>query len=101
MQRKPAWLRLSDDLLWPVVGMGLTTLQKLRENDPNANVIPYLALVHFAHCLEASMQANREGKHSVAICLVRQCIETLTLVDIGLQNDAFATPLLWTLKVIV
>ncbi len=90
----PEWLKLSDELAWPLVGMGLATLRPEQAGSPDMNVIPYLALLHFAHCLETSVDANHAGKHSVAICLVRHCIETLTLVDIGLQDDSYAAPLL-------
>lgn len=32
--------------------------------------------------------------HSVAMCLLRQCVEALTLVDLGLQSDGFRITLL-------
>jgi hypothetical protein len=98
MQPQPKWLKLGEEFLGPLIGMGLATLQQVRTSDPDLSMIPNLALLHFAHCLETSMEANRAGKHSVAICLVRHCIETLTLIDVGLQNDAFAKPLLASWK---
>jgi hypothetical protein len=40
------------------------------------------------------MIANENGKHSVAICLVRQCVEALTIAELGLQDKSYADPLL-------
>jgi len=99
--RKPKWLLLSDEILWPVIGMGLAVLDQRMRSSPtrlNQAEIPYTALLHFAHCLETSMKTNEEGKHSVAICLVRQCVEAITLIDIGLQENAYADPLLMAWK---
>ena len=57
-----------------------------------------LALCHHAGCLESSSYANRRGKHSAAICLVRQSVEALTIVEVGLQQPHFAEPLLLAWK---
>jgi hypothetical protein len=94
MQHKPQWLLLSDELLWPLIGMGLSTLHDAHIDDRDTFSWTHAALLHFAHCLEISMEANLKGRHSVAICLVRHCVESLTLVDIGLQDPAFRKPLL-------
>jgi hypothetical protein len=40
------------------------------------------------------MMANEKGKHLAAVCLVRQSIEALTIVEISLQKASFAQPLL-------
>jgi len=53
-----------------------------------------MAVCHFVGCLETSIEANKQGKHSVAVCLVRQCLEALTIIDVGLQKPAYAEPLL-------
>ena len=93
LQHRPRWLVLCDELTWPIVGMGLAALQQGMVN-PELDDVPLLALLHFAHALLTSMDANREGRHSVAISLTRQCVETLTLVDLGLQSSAYRHPLL-------
>jgi len=38
--------------------------------------------------------ANQRGKHSAAICLVRQSVEALTIAEVGLQPKLLAEPLL-------
>jgi hypothetical protein len=44
--------------------------------------------------MEASIETNRKGRHAVAISLVRQCVESMTIVELGLQDTAFRDPLL-------
>lgn len=94
MKKRPKWLILGESLLDPVVGTGLTITRNLTFGNPQVEPLPYMAVCHFANCLETSIDANKDGKHSVAICLVRQCLEALTIVDVGLQNPAYAEPLL-------
>jgi len=64
------------------------------DKSPDLGQIPYLAVLHLAGCLDTAGRANLDGLHAVAVCLVRQCVEVLTLVDIGLQEPEFAHPLL-------
>lgn len=61
--------------------------------DAHARTIPYCALLHFRACLLASIQENRQGEHSVAACLLRQCVESLTLIEIGLLEESIGAPL--------
>lgn len=46
-------------------------------------------LFHLSDSLSASMLANPAGQHSVAISLLRSCIEALTLVDLELQENDY------------
>jgi hypothetical protein len=94
MSNQPQWLILCSQLLWPIIDMGLTTIQELGFKDSDLESIPHCALLHLSSCLQISAFANEQGNHSVAICLIRQCVETLTLVDIGLQDETYAQPLL-------
>jgi hypothetical protein len=79
--------------MWPLIGMGVAVARNV--DLPTASKpIPELALCHHAGCIEAAGYANRRGKHSAAMCLVRQSLEALTVAEIGLQKPAFAAPLL-------
>lgn len=51
-------------------------------------VVPDLALQHFVECWQVSAEVNRKGWHSVALCLVRQCVEAFSLVELGLSDAA-------------
>jgi hypothetical protein len=90
---RPKWLQLGDILLgevWPIADREL-----VRRKHPIAvGGLPLLALYHLNGCLSASMTTNKEGRHSVAMCLLRHCIEALSVIEVGLQETAFAEPLL-------
>jgi len=81
---KPRWLVLMDELLWPTVGFASERLESRAGPDLTLNVIPQCALYHFIYCIDASMQTNEKGRHSASMCLVRQCVESLTIVEVGL-----------------
>jgi hypothetical protein len=91
--KKPRWFAIGEQLIWPLIWMGVAVAGKVRL--PTALMpIPELALCHHAGCIEAAGHANRRGKHSAAMCLVRQSLEALTVAEIGLQDPVFAGPLL-------
>lgn len=93
-EKQPEWFRIGDELLWPLIGMGVATARAHRLPTVDLQPLAELALCHHAGCMEASGQINRRGKHSAAICLMRQSIEALTVAEIGLQRAEFAEPLL-------
>lgn len=91
---KPRWYDLGDKLMWPLVGMGCTSARNHPLSNPDLSSLAELAICHHAGCLEASSHANRRGKHSAAVCLIRQSVEALTIAEIGLQPQTFAESLL-------
>jgi hypothetical protein len=94
MERRPLWLQELDGLTLPVFRAGLLTLNP--EGSPNFDQAsrPYLALCHIASCIEEGGRANLKGHHAVSICLLRQCIEAVTIMDVGLQTPEFRDRLL-------
>jgi hypothetical protein len=88
------WLELCRQLLWDIVRLGLQTIEELDLGDFNLETIPHCALLHLSSCLQASAHANEKGEHAIAVCLIRQCIEALTLIEVGLQQKDYACPLL-------
>lgn len=93
-KNQPEWFKIGDALLWPLIGIGVATARA--HHLPTVDLQPsaQLALCHHAGCMEAGIQVNQRGKHSAAICLIRQSVEALTIAEIGLQPAAFAEPLL-------
>jgi hypothetical protein len=91
---RPEWFKLGDQLMWPLIGIGIAAVRSNPLSTPDLQSLAELALCHHAGCLEASIYANKRGKHSTAICLVRQSVEALTIAEIGLQSPEFAEPLL-------
>lgn len=94
MNDAPTWFQLGDQLLWPLIGMGMAATRECTELPIDLQPLGYNALIHHAGCLQSSMMANEKGKHSAAVCLIRQCVEALTVAEIGLQPPEFAQPLL-------
>jgi hypothetical protein len=90
----PQWFELGDQLMWPLIGMACTSARNHKMPTLDTDGVAELAVCHHAGCLEASGYANRRGKHSTAISLVRQSIEALTVAEVGLQEAEFAEPLL-------
>ena len=100
MPNQEAWVPRFNHLVEPTIEIGLDILRGLPTDKQvgmdrfHVFMIPYCALLHLADCLKTSILANLQGKHSVAVCLIRQSVEALTLVDIGLQDETFSCPLL-------
>jgi hypothetical protein len=94
MPSKPKWEILFDELSTPVMNLGLETIKKYTFAEPNLIMPVYSALLHLGSCLEISTVANLRGMYSVSACLIRQCVESLTLIDVGLQQEEFAKPLI-------
>lgn len=95
MTTKPRWLELGDQLLGPILAIARTSLdQPWTTGDYDASQVPTLAVFHLAASLDSSLDANEKGRHAVAVSLTRHCIEALTLIDVSLQDEAFAVPLL-------
>lgn len=92
--KKPAWFEIGDQLTWPIIGMACTSARNHKLPTLDTSAAAELAICHHAGCIEASGYANRRGKHSTAIGLLRQSIEALTVAEVGLQAPAFAEPLL-------
>jgi len=93
-EKQPEWFRIGDKLLWPLIGMGVATARAHRLPTVDLQSLAELAVCHHAGCIEASSYINERGKHSAAICLIRQSVEALTIAEIGLQPANFAEPLL-------
>lgn len=93
-ESQPEWFAIGDSLLWPLVGMAASACHDNKLSTPDVASLGELALFHHAGCLEASISINRRGKHSVAIALVRQSVEALSVAEVALQEPQLAAPLL-------
>jgi hypothetical protein len=90
----PEWLVLTDRFKDPAISAAHSLINE-RRRSPDEGHRGRLALGHFACCLQTASQANREGFHSVAISLHRQCVEALSIIETAvLRNDRIATELL-------
>ena len=90
----PEWFRLGESLMWPLVGMAVATCRSHKMATLDLSMQGELAIYHHAGCLETSAHANKRGKHSAALCLIRQSVEALCIAELSLQDPSFAEPLL-------
>jgi hypothetical protein len=62
--------------------------------DSDLATVGQCAAIHLLHCLQTSIITNTQGRHSTALCLVRQCVEALAVVDAALQEPGLRGQLL-------
>lgn len=94
MTTPPAWLTQGEAILGPLLRDTSESLKAFIGEDPHIAALPSLALHHFAHCLTTSIDTNRAGRHAPALALLRQAIESLTIIELGLHEPTFSMPLL-------
>lgn len=86
----PAWFVTGGRVKSEVFPAALAALRSLETPDAfHESLVPEAALFTLSDSLSASMLANPAGQHSVAISLLRNCLEALTLVDLGLQRNDY------------
>ena len=90
----PRWLQLGQQISSPVFQAVLDALRSRRLPDASIQATGELALFHVRACLNASIDQNQVGQPAVALALLRQCIEALTVVDASLQRSELAIDLL-------
>jgi hypothetical protein len=91
---QPEWFVVGESLMWPLVGMAAAACRRHNLSSVDLSALGELAVYHHAGCLESSAYANRRGKHSAALCLLRQSVEALSIAEAALQEPAIAEPLL-------
>lgn len=94
MSDQPEWLRLGESILGPLLRDTSNSLRVFSGADFHITQLPTLALTHLAHSLQTSIETNREGRHAVAISLLRHAVEALTIVELGLVDADFSYSLL-------
>lgn len=94
----PTWFIVGIPLLREAIRLAISKLDSMPSSDPNLAIPPNLAIWHFNSAMEASIRSNERGQHSVAIALLRQCLEALSVVELGLIPENVGAPLLqrWT-----
>ncbi|HKZ54635.1 MAG TPA: hypothetical protein VJ123_04075 [Anaerolineales bacterium] len=84
MNERPEWLRLGESILGPLLADTSQSLKVFSGADYHVTQLPTLALNYFAHSLQTSIETNRDGRHAVALSLLRHALEALTIVELGL-----------------
>ena len=94
MANKPRWFTLGEELTGTAIREALTITHDLTVPDLQVKPIPYMSACHLNACLSLSIESNLKGWHSVAVSLLLQSVEALTILEIGLQDPNYAVPLL-------
>ena len=85
-----AWIDLGGKIIGPLLADTKKLLNSFKGDDFHVTQVPILALYHLAHCFDAGMDANEKGRHSIAISLLRQAVESITLIELGLLEPSFS-----------
>lgn len=92
----PAWFVLNEALTPDITERLLGCLPEL-ELPVQVRSLPMMAHWFIVDSLSMANKANRMGSHAVALALTRQCIEALSVVEVGLANhpDTATVLLAW------
>jgi hypothetical protein len=88
------WASLSQQLGPLVLNAAHSALANTRLADLDLAYAPELALYHLQASLNASIEQNRAQQPAVALSILRQCVEALSVVEAGLLDEAIAEQLL-------
>ncbi|MDP6474980.1 MAG: hypothetical protein QF449_10925 [Alphaproteobacteria bacterium] len=94
MNDSPDWLTIGENMVGPLLRDTSVRLESYSGPEIHIAQLPTIALIHFAHSLQTSIDANQQGRHAVAIALLRHCVESLTIIELGLTDAKFSYPLL-------
>lgn len=84
----PEWFGLARSLMPRAFQATSERLAQVPNDSPHLRLLPTLALDHLAACIESSAVVNKQGRHALGLCLTRQSLEALTVVEIGVHVPA-------------
>ncbi len=92
----PEWFSVSEEAIPQImehIANAVSNIQMV----PQVRSAPMLAHWFVLDTLLLANQANREGMHANALALLRQCVEAISIIELGLcgHTDAEATLLKW------
>ncbi len=83
----PMWYRQGQRLFWELPKYSFDTASGCKDLPLDIATTAVCASIHFIHCLNLSVEANQKGQHAVSIALVRQCVEALGVIELGVLKD--------------
>lgn len=92
----PEWFRLSEEAT-PLVMARIADVTRACQMTMQVRIAPMLAHWFMLDSLLLANRANREGMHANALSLTRQCLESLTVIELGIcrHPEAEAVLLKW------
>lgn len=80
------WLEIGQSLAPRVLQSVHAALSESKLSDLTLANVPKLALYHLNASLNASIESNIAHQPAVSLALLRQCVESLTVIEAGLQQ---------------
>ncbi|QDA56473.1 hypothetical protein [Thermomonas aquatica] len=93
MTATPDWFGRAEEAT-PVVMSRIANVVMNTAMAPQVNFLPRMAHWFLLDSLLLANQANREGMHANALSLTRQCIESISVIELGLCGHAQAEAML-------
>jgi hypothetical protein len=87
-------LKVCHENLIPLLEHTSASISEREDLTAYVRIAPLSASYHLHQCTLSSIDANENGRYSVAMALLRQCVEALTIIEVGLQSSEFATSVL-------
>jgi len=84
---EPEWFKRGNPLIWLVARATYDHFEGPSNLSSHHKHVALCASIHYIHCLNLSTEVNRKGQHAVAICLIRQCVEALNVIEIGMLRE--------------
>lgn len=92
-QKFPEWFLLGEQVA-PQVMQRIADSVTANQMCPQVKHIPMLAHWFISDSLLLANQANRDGMHANAISLLRQCVEGISVIELGICGHLDAEPML-------
>lgn len=87
----PQWYELGQPLFWELPKFAYETTSSCKDLSQDLATTAVCASIHFIHCLNLSVEANQKGQHAVSIALIRQCVESLGVIEIGVIKNRISS----------
>ena len=85
-EKIPEWFRLTDEANGLIMG---AVANALKDNGLPVSLRNYPEMAHWfmLDSLLFANQANRDGMHANALAITRQCLETISIIELGLSKS--------------
>jgi hypothetical protein len=85
--KNPEWFKQGNLLIWSVADTAYKFLDESMHLSTDQKNAVFCGIIHYINCLKLSIETNKNGQHAVAICLIRQCVEALTVIELGFLHE--------------
>ena len=91
---RTTWVRLMQGLLGPIQKQSQAAITRLNLGDHDLSAACACANAHLFGCLKLGNDAKDSHSYAIALCLLRQCVESLNVLELGLVGRPSAIQVL-------